>query len=97
MAYKVFLSHSSVDTGWVRWIATNAQQVGIEAGWRRRCFLTSAICRRQVSPSVVRRCPGHLPGSFGISQTPDYGVCASHQIVSRRGYSLGYRLCGVLK
>ncbi len=30
MAYKVFLSHSSVDTGWVRWIATNAEQVGLE-------------------------------------------------------------------
>jgi hypothetical protein len=30
MAYKVFLSHSSVDTNWVRWIAANAKQVGIE-------------------------------------------------------------------
>jgi nucleoside 2-deoxyribosyltransferase len=30
MAYKVFLSHSSVDAEWVRWIATSAEQVGIE-------------------------------------------------------------------
>jgi hypothetical protein len=30
MAYKVFLSHSSLDTEWVRWIAANAEQVGIE-------------------------------------------------------------------
>ena len=30
MAYKVFLSHSSVDAKWERWIAANAQQVGIE-------------------------------------------------------------------
>ena len=30
MAYKVFLSHSSVDAKWVRWIAINAQQVGVE-------------------------------------------------------------------
>ena len=48
-----------------------------QAGWRRRCFLTSAICRRHASPRVVRRYPGHLPGPFGKSQTPDYGVCAS--------------------
>jgi nucleoside 2-deoxyribosyltransferase len=30
MAYKVFLSHSSVDTKWVRSIAINAEQVGVE-------------------------------------------------------------------
>jgi nucleoside 2-deoxyribosyltransferase len=30
MVYKVFLSHSSIDTNWVTWIAANAQQVGIE-------------------------------------------------------------------
>src|SRR5271157_1268393 len=47
------------------------------AGWRRRCFLTSAICRRHVSPRVMRRCPGHFPGPSGKPQTPDYGVCAS--------------------
>jgi hypothetical protein len=46
------------------------------AGWRRRCFLTSAICRRHLSPSVARRCPAHLPGPFGKSQTPNYRVCA---------------------
>jgi hypothetical protein len=47
------------------------------AGWRRRCFLTSAIRRRHVSPRVVTRRTGHLPGPFGKSQTPNYGVCAS--------------------
>ncbi|MGH9426947.1 MAG: toll/interleukin-1 receptor domain-containing protein [Terriglobia bacterium] len=30
MAYRVFLSHSSTDARWVKWIAANAQQVGIE-------------------------------------------------------------------
>jgi len=30
MAYKIFLSHSSADASWVKWIATNAQQVAIE-------------------------------------------------------------------
>ena len=30
MAYKVFLSHSSVDARWVKWIAGKAQDVGIE-------------------------------------------------------------------
>ena len=30
MAYKVFLSHSSADAKWVRWIAGNAEQVGLE-------------------------------------------------------------------
>lgn len=30
MAYKIFLSHSSADANWVKWIATNAKQVGIE-------------------------------------------------------------------
>jgi nucleoside 2-deoxyribosyltransferase len=30
MSYKVFLSHGSADAAWVKWIATNAQQVGIE-------------------------------------------------------------------
>ncbi len=30
MAYKVFLSHSSADGDWVRWIATNAKSIGIE-------------------------------------------------------------------
>ena len=46
-------------------------------GLARTLLLTSAICRRHVSPRVVRRCPGYLPGPFGKSQTPDYGVCAS--------------------
>jgi len=64
-------------------------------GWRRRCFLTSAICRRHVSPRVVRRCPGHLPGPFGKSQTPDYGVCASQPAPSERFHSDGdYRARG---
>ncbi|MBZ5552715.1 MAG: toll/interleukin-1 receptor domain-containing protein [Acidobacteriia bacterium] len=30
MAYTIFLSHSSSDKEWVKWIAANAQQVGIE-------------------------------------------------------------------
>jgi hypothetical protein len=30
MAYRIFLSHSSGDAKWVKWIAANAQQVGIE-------------------------------------------------------------------
>lgn len=30
MAYKIFLSHSSTDSDLVKWIATNAQLVGIE-------------------------------------------------------------------
>jgi nucleoside 2-deoxyribosyltransferase len=29
MVYKVFLSHSSVDTNWVRWVAANAEEVGL--------------------------------------------------------------------
>jgi len=30
MGYKIFLSHSSADERWVKWIATNARSVGIE-------------------------------------------------------------------
>ena len=30
MAYTIFLSHSSVDAMWVKWIAANARQVGVE-------------------------------------------------------------------
>jgi hypothetical protein len=30
MAYNIFLSHSSLDASWVKWIKANAQQVGIE-------------------------------------------------------------------
>jgi len=67
-----------------RWSALPAT-----AGWRRRCFLTSAICRRHASPRVVRRCPGHLPGPFGKTQTPDYGVCASPPFLR---YGLGLPL-----
>jgi hypothetical protein len=58
------------------------------AGWRRRCFLTSAICRRHVSPRVETKCPGHLPGPFGKSQTPNYGVCASPPSPQGRGLQL---------
>ena len=30
MAYKVFLSHTTSDSGWVKWIAENANSIGIE-------------------------------------------------------------------
>ena len=30
MSYTIFLSHSSADATWVKWIAANAQQVGIQ-------------------------------------------------------------------
>ncbi|MGO9641881.1 MAG: toll/interleukin-1 receptor domain-containing protein [Candidatus Acidiferrales bacterium] len=30
MSYRVFLSHSSTDAGWVKWIAANAERFGIE-------------------------------------------------------------------
>jgi nucleoside 2-deoxyribosyltransferase len=30
MAYKIFLSHSSADASWVKWIQANAQQVAID-------------------------------------------------------------------
>lgn len=31
MSYHVFLSHSSTDAPWVKWIALNAKNIGIEA------------------------------------------------------------------
>ena len=37
----------------------------------------------------MRRCPGHLPGPFGKTQTPDYGVCASPPFLR---YGLGLPL-----
>ena len=42
------------------------------AGWRRRCFLTSAICRRHVSRRVMRRCPATSlvpPGNRRVQTT----------------------------
>ncbi|MCL0080189.1 toll/interleukin-1 receptor domain-containing protein [Dehalococcoidia bacterium] len=30
MAYKIFLSHSSPDADWVKWIAVNAKDIGVD-------------------------------------------------------------------